>query len=187
MKAQYLETKRLVLRPPNNKDAAEVALHLSNPLISKTTLHIPYPYSRTDARMWIQRSKEAVKNFSAITFVIVLKKSNQIVGAIGLHPNTEHNRAEVGYWIAVPYWNRGLATEALHEILAYGFNELGFHKMYATHLLDNLSSGRVMIKAGMKREGKLTGHYKKGDEYVSVIQYGMTRKSFDQLFIRKKR
>lgn len=187
MNIQRLETKRLILRPPITKDAAAVALHLGNPLISKTTLHIPYPYSRTDARMWIQKSKEAVKNFTAITFVIVLKKSNEIVGAIGLHPNTEHNRAEAGYWIAVPFWNRGIATEALQEILAFGFNELAFHKIYATHLLENLSSGRVMVKAGMTREGRLREHYKKGDEYVSVIQYGITRKAFDQRYLRKKR
>ena len=183
----HIETKRLLLRPPIHKDALQVATHLSNPLISKTTLHIPYPYSKSDARMWIRKSKEAVKDFTAITFVIVLKKTNEMVGAIGLHPNTEHNRAEAGYWIAVPYWNKGIATEALQEVLAYGFNELGFHKIYATHLIENLSSGKVMMKAGMKREGRLNDHYKKGDEYVSVIQYGMTRKAFDQYYLRKKR
>ena len=104
-----------------------------------------------------------------------------MVGAIGLHINDEHNRAEAGYWIAVPYWNKGIATEALIRILEFGFEKIGLHKIFATHMVGNPSSGRVMMKAGMTKEGKLIDHFKKNDQYVTVIQYSITTSAHDKL------
>jgi len=124
--------------------------------------------------IWVTKNKQEIVKGLSYSFCILHKKTNQMIGAIGLHVNGEHNRAEAGYWIAVPYWNNGVATESLVRILEFGFNELQLNKIYATHLLENPSSGRVMIKAGMKREGKLMEHYQKGLSYVTVIQYGIT-------------
>lgn len=180
MRKYQLESKRLIIRHPEKQDVHIVAQHLSNPLIAETTLHIPYPYSKTDARTWITKSRESLHNNSAISFSLILKKTQTMIGAIGLHPNAEHNRAEAGYWIAVPYWNRGYATEALRVIIAFGFEELKFEKIYATHLIGNDASGRVMSKAGMVKEGRLKNHYKKDDRYVSVIQYRITRDEFEK-------
>ena len=180
MRKYQLATKRLILRHPAKQDVAIVAQHLSNPLIAETTLHIPYPYSKSDARTWINKSRESLLNNTAVSFAIILRTTQMIIGAIGLHPNAEHNRAEAGYWIAVPYWNRGVATEALKAIIDFGFHELKFEKIYATHLIGNDASGRVMSKAGMVKEGRLKNHYKKDDRYVSVIQYRITRDEFEK-------
>ena len=174
-----LETKRLLLRPALKKDVPVIAEHLSNPLIAKTTLHIPFPYSRKDAEIWFTNNALQNKSGLAYTFVITMKRSGKLIGSMGLHPTPEHNRAEAGYWIAVPYWNKGIATEALQSVLQFGFEQVGLHKIYATHMLNNKASGRVMQKVGMKREGKLIDHYKKQEEYVSIIQYGMIRNDYN--------
>ncbi len=175
-----LETERFILRPPLKKDIPAMVKYLNQQIISQTTLHIPYPYSRKDAIMWVSKNKQEIGKSVSYTYAILLKETGQMIGAIGLHINEEHNRAEAGYWIAVPYWNKGVATEALNRIMEFGFTKLGLNKIFATHIEENLSSGRVMIKAGMTKEGKLKGHYRKGHEYISVIQYGMTASAYEK-------
>ena len=182
-----LETDRFVLRPPLKKDIPTILKHMQQPSISATTLHIPFPYSRKDAMIWVTKSKQEIVRGLSYTFCIIHKNTNEMIGAIGLHMNPEHNRAEAGYWIAVPYWNQGIATEALVRIMEFGFKEIGLNKIFATHLVENPSSGRVMIKAGMTKEGKLREHYQKGSKYITVNQYAMTASSYEKWKSLKKK
>ncbi|MDZ7693856.1 MAG: GNAT family protein [Balneolaceae bacterium] len=79
-----------------------------------------------------------------------------------------------------PFWNNGYATEAIREVLIFGFDEINIHKILATHLLNNPASGKVMAKNGMVKEGELKDHIKKGDKYLSLIQYRLTRDEFNE-------
>jgi RimJ/RimL family protein N-acetyltransferase len=83
------------------------------------------------------------------------------------------NAAELGYWIGVAHWNRGYCTEAAKAVLEYGFNSLRYHKISARHFVDNLSSGRVMEKVGMRREGLLQDDVMKDGRYITVELYGI--------------
>ena len=182
-----LETDRFILRPPLKKDIPTILKHMQQPSISANTLHIPFPYSRKDAMTWVTKSKQEFVKGLSYTFCILDKKKHEMIGAIGLHMNSDHNRAEAGYWIAEPYWNNGVATEALVRIMEFGFKEVKLNKIFATHLVDNPSSGRVMIKAGMTKEGRLREHYQKGPKYITVIQYAMTLSTYDKLHKKKKK
>jgi ribosomal-protein-alanine N-acetyltransferase len=182
-----LETERFVLRPPLKKDIPSIIKHMESPSISANTLQIPFPYSRKDAMIWVTKSKQEIVKRLSYTFCIIHKKSNNMIGVISLHMNTDHNRAEAGYWIAEPHWNKGMATEALVRIMEFGFKEVGLNKILATHLVENPSSGRVMIKAGMIREGKLRDHFLKGAKYITVIQYAMTASAYDKLQSKKRK
>ena len=172
------ETSRLLARMPHLKDIPAMVEYLSDPSISDTTLTIPYPYSESDAYHWINKSKEEWINGLAYTFVLELRSTGELIGAVGLHMISLHDRAEAGYWIAEPFWNQGYATEALTGLLKFGFDGLKLNKVFATHMDQNPSSGRVMIKAGMKHEGNLRAHYKKGEEYVNVVQYAILKNEF---------
>lgn len=174
-KLYRLETDRLLLRRPMKKDIPAMVKWLSNPNISNNTLTIPHPYFKSDAEHWLQKVWKGWEDKTDYVFGITLLKNQEYIGAMGLHANAEHNRAEVGYWIGEPYWNKGYATEALKAVLEFGFDVLEYHKIYATHMVHNASSGKVMAKAGMIREGKLVDHYKKGDRYVTVVQYRLIR------------
>jgi ribosomal-protein-alanine N-acetyltransferase len=180
----HLETSRFILRPPLKKDIPAIVKHLSQEVISQNTLQIPYPYTRKDALTWVTKNKQEILRGTSYSFAILSTKTNQMIGAIGLHLQTDHNRAEVGYWIAVPFWNQGVATEALVRIMKFGFDELGLNKIFATHLVENPSSGRVMMKAGMTREGKLPEHYKKGEVYKTILQYGITATQYKKMHTR---
>ena len=97
---------------------------------------------------------------------------------IGLHLNRQDNRAELGYWIGVPFWGRGYATEAATEVVRYGFEELGLNKIYAGYFSRNPASGNVLRKIGMRHEGTLRQQHRKWGEYVDVEFYALTRDEF---------
>mgnify|MGYP006434173225 CR=1 FL=1 len=72
----------------------------------------------------------------------------------------------------------GFATEAVREIIKFGFKEVELNKIIATHLLNNPASGKVMAKNGMIKEGELKEHVRKNGEYLSLIQYRLTSNEF---------
>ena len=80
------------------------------------------------------------------------------MGAISLDLNLEHKRAELGYWVGLPFWGRGYATEAGRAMLDYGFDEIGLNRIEALYLLRNPASGRVLDKLGMMHEGVRRQH-----------------------------
>ena len=85
----------------------------------------------------------------------------------------EHARAELGYWVGVPYWNRGVATEAARALVAFGFGALGLHRVQARHLTRNPASGRVMQKLGMRLEGVHREAVRKWDRFEDLAMYAV--------------
>src|SRR5439155_2610391 len=133
------------------------------------TLMIPHPYPDGAAEVWINKQRTA----DEINFVITLRESGELAGAMGLIVNRDHARAEIGYWIAVPYWNRGYATEAGRAVVRYAFDELKLNRVFAEHFTRNAASGRVMQKIGMRREGTLRRHIIKWDEVIDAELYAI--------------
>lgn len=156
MSLPTLRTKRLLLRPFTLADAPAVQALAGERDVASTTLTMPHPYESGMAETWISGHASAWESGQRLTLAIAT--TDDLVGAIGLHVVREHERAELGYWIGVPYWNRGYATEAASEVLAFGFTELGLHRIMARHFPRNPASGRVMAKIGMSYEGRLRDH-----------------------------
>jgi RimJ/RimL family protein N-acetyltransferase len=146
-------------------------------------LHIPFPYAEEDAIFWMNLAYEGFKEKVRYTFAIAQRETNDFIGAIGLSVDRDHNKAEMGYWVAEPFWNNGIATEAAGALLGFGFEDLELNKIYATHFPHNPASARVMLNNGMIKEGDLVGHYRKGDRYLDVAQYRLTREEYQHLKI----
>ncbi len=168
-----LETSRLVLRPFDAADAPAVQRELSERAVTLQTLTIPYPYPDGAAAEWIARHGEwYVARKQAIWGITEL---GRVVGAMGLRLVMDHRRAEVGYWIAKSAWGRGIATEALRAVLAHAFDVLALHRVEGQHYLENPASGRVMEKAGMRREGLLRGYVIKDGVPRDNVLYAILR------------
>ena len=176
-----LESERLRLGQLSAKDIPSITAYADNPNISKMTLNLPYPYFEKDAIFWINMSNQGFQNKNKYIFGVFLQSTAEFIGGIGLHLNEQYDRAEIGYWIAEPFWGKGYCSEAVSLILNFGFNELKIHKIYASHLIGNPASGKVMINNGMIKEGEMIDHFKKGDEYRSVRQYRLTKAEYDAL------
>jgi RimJ/RimL family protein N-acetyltransferase len=108
-----------------------------------------------------------------------LMASDTLIGSIGLTLTPQHHRGQLGYWIGVAYWNRGYATEAARAVVAYGFDELELHRIWAPHFASNPASGRVLQKLGMKYEGQQREHYLRFGRYQNAENYGMLRRDYE--------
>jgi RimJ/RimL family protein N-acetyltransferase len=174
-----LQTDRLVLRPFLPSDAVSVRELAGDFAIADTTAAIPHPYPEGAAEQWIGSLPNQIEEGRLAVFAIVRREGDLLIGAIGLHDiDTTHKRAELGYWIGVPYWGQGYCTEAASAVLEYGFARLSLHRIYAYYFKRNPASGRVLEKCGMQREGCLRQHLKRWDRFEDLMQYGILHKEW---------
>jgi RimJ/RimL family protein N-acetyltransferase len=170
-----LETDRLRIRPYGDADIPELLPLIGTREVAATTLRIAHPYTEQDARDFFELAKEPDKLWLAIT----LRADGRQIGGIGLRIEPQHQHAELGYWLGVAYWRMGYATEAASEMLRYGFEELGLHRIYATHFKQNAASGKILKKIGMQHEGCQRGHLLKWGEFVDSEMYGILRQEWE--------
>jgi len=168
-----IETERLILSQLKEEDLPFVTEYLQDKIFSDVTSNIPYPYTGEHAKFWMKMSRESFENNIGYTFA-VRNKEGQILGAIGLH-DRDDDKAELGYWMGKPFWNKGYITEAATALIDFGFNELQINKIYATYFLDNPASGRIMEKIGMEKEALLKQHLKKDGKYIDVMMYSILK------------
>lgn len=174
-----LTSTRIRLREFSLFDATVVQQLAGDFRIADTTLAIPHPYPDGTAEAWISTHESEFAMGTAIHWAIERLSDTRFLGAVSLvNISPESEKAEIGYWIGVPYWGQGYCTEAARAVLAYAFDELQLNRVYAYHFLRNPASGRVMQKLGMKKEGELRQHFKHWDVFEDVAIYGILRSEF---------
>jgi len=169
-----LRTRRLVLRPFALSDASAVQRMAGVAAVADTTLSIPHPYEDGVAEAWIATHGPAYRRGENVVFAIT-DRDGVLVGAINLRLVAEDHRGELGYWVGVPFWGRGYATEAVQAVIGYGFTTLELNRLEARHLSRNPASGRVMQKAGMHHEGHQRQHVRKNGRFEDLEYYGILR------------
>lgn len=174
-----METERLRLRPFTLADAEIVRALAGAPEVAATTLHIPHPYPDGAAAEWISTHESAAERGDSYTWAITRRPDGALLGAISLSINKAHNWAEMGYWLGLPFWNQGYTSEAARRVVVFGFTELGLHRIIAACLPRNPASARVMEKAGLRYEGHLRGHVRKGEVFEDILMYGRLRSDVD--------
>jgi RimJ/RimL family protein N-acetyltransferase len=142
-----LETKRLALRAARLEDAKAVAALANDRRIAENTARIPYPYKLADAEQFIAGASKKGEAAYLITL-----RDETIIGACGLMFR-EDDTPEIGYWLGVPYWNKGYATEALHALIDCAFTDLTHDAVQAGARVTNPASRRVLEKCGFQWTG----------------------------------
>ncbi len=179
MRQPTLQTSRLTLRPFKMADAPAVHRLLATREIAEMTANIPHPYEDGMAEEWILSHTSAREDDEGASFAITLRGEESLTptlcGAMGISINAAHQHAELGYWIGVPYWNKGFATEAGIAVLHYAFAELNLNRVFASHYTKNPASGRVMQKIGMRYEGLQRQHRLKWENFEDLALYGILR------------
>jgi RimJ/RimL family protein N-acetyltransferase len=169
-----LQTERLRLRPYSETDIPELLPLIDSREVAATTLRIAHPYTEQDARAFLELAKEPDKLWLAVT----LLADGRQIGGIGLRLELQHQHAELGYWLGVPYWGQGYATEAAREVIRYGFEDLKLHRIFASHFQHNPASGNILKKLGMRYEGCQREHLRKWDQFVDSELYGILRREW---------
>jgi RimJ/RimL family protein N-acetyltransferase len=141
-----LETERLILRAPRRGDIKAIVRLANDRRVAENTARLPHPYCAEDAARFIaainQRDGETA-------FVVTL--GGEPIGICGIE--LRENKAEIGYWLGVPYWGRGYATEAVRATIDHTFGALGREALGAGARVTNPASRRVLEKCGFQWTG----------------------------------
>lgn len=190
-----LETERLVLRPFRKSDEPDVFRICSLKEVAANTRTIPHPYPREMAADWIHEQPVKWSQGKGAVFAVCLKDDSKaadtgnqgtgdrattdLIGAVGLMISEQDQNAEIGYWMDKPFWGQGYCSEAVQEVIRFGLIDLGLHRIHAHYMVRNPASGRVMEKAGMRREGLLRGHMRKWGVFEDIVFCGILRSDLE--------
>ena len=179
-----LGTERLVLREFTPEDAPELRQIAQAREVARAMLRHPHPYEEGTAEEWIAGLRPMFEGGVGTTFAVVLREGGTLLGTVSLYTRApdgtvvlgEDGTGLLGFWFGVPYWNKGYATEAVAEVVRYGFEERGLQRIRANRFGSNAASGRVLRKVGMSHVGTRPDYYEKwGDaedreEYVLLVR-----------------
>jgi RimJ/RimL family protein N-acetyltransferase len=142
-----LETERLMLRAPRLEDAKAIAQLANDRRIAENTTRIPHPYRLADAQAFIAQVN---RDGGELAFLMTL--DDEPIGACGL-ARLDGPAPDLGFWIGVPYWGNGYATEAARAVIDYAFTALGHQALQAGARVTNPASRRVLEKCGFQWTG----------------------------------
>ena len=185
---KILETERLILRPFRRSDAKAMFSNWANdPHVFRylATARVCNSIEEVHARLdsWFSYFKNTVTGSWGM-YAIVLKSTNEVIGEIDFAELDVKNRsAEVGYQIGRAWWGKGYTPEALQRLIKYCFVEVGLKHIWGNYDSRNISSGKVMQKAGMKHEKTTERINENTGETITKVQYEITA---DDYFIENK-
>ncbi len=161
------------LRPWTLDDVDALVKYANNPRVAANlTDGFPHPYTKEDAERFITMAMSATP-----TRIFAIECNNEAVGGIGLHLQEDiyRNNAELGYWLAEPFWGKGIMTGIVKEIVTYGFAHFPINRIYARPFGSNLGSQRVLEKAGFHLEGRFHKTLIKNGELEDELVFAIRR------------
>lgn len=143
-----LETERLILRPWKESDAESLYEYAKDPAVG--------PVAGWPAHTSVENSREIIRTVFAEdeVYAVCLKEDNRAIGCAAITIGAKSNmklpetEGEIGYWIGVPFWGRGLIPEAVRELMRRGFEELNLKKLWCGYFEGNIKSKRAQEKCG---------------------------------------
>ena len=136
---------------------------------------LPHPYEDGMAGDWIAACRAARERGTEIVFAAERVADRALVGAIGLTLESYRACARLGYWVGVPYWGRGYATECAAAVVAFGFETLALERIWAPRFRGNAASARVLEKIGFAHEGCHREYVAERGRSETVEQHGCLR------------
>jgi len=170
------------LREWKPEDAPELTAAINNKkVLDNLRDGIPYPYTKQDAEMFIAATLSAEKDTQ---YAFAICYNDKVIGSIGVFrkDNVHRYTAEMGYYIAEPYWSKGIMTEAVRQMCAYIFENTDIVRIFAEPYARNNASCRVLEKAGFKFEGVLRQNAVKNGQSVDMRMYAIIRDRAEPVF-----
>lgn len=179
-KVPVLDTDRLILRAFTQNDLDDIFEYASKPEVTK---YLPWKThsSRNDTIDFLKMSQDMFEKQDNLDFAIEFKSDKKVIGGISIRKWNDENRcADIGYVLSPNYWNMGIITEAIMQIIKFGFEELNVNRVEAHCDEDNVSSYKAMEKAGMKYEGTLRKKVFMKDKFVNMRFYSILREEYEK-------
>lgn len=141
----------------------------------------------TQYQTWGPQSYEETQQFINVVLdkesnwiynVLVDPDTDQVIGTIQLAIDEVNQSAEINFIVHPNYWGDGVATDIAKTIIKYAFKVLKLNRIGAAIDSNNIASGIVLEKLGMKREGMLRKDKLVQDEYRDTLIYGLLRSEY---------
>lgn len=169
-----IKSERFILRPFKKEDAKSLAKNLNNKKIYRNTFGIPYPYTLKDAKEWIAKILKEAKKKKPTKINFAIEIDGEAVGRVGLEEIRGH-KAEISFWLAEKYWEKGIMTETVKLVTKFGFNKLKLRRIAGYVFSFNKVSMSVLEKAGYKFEGILRKQVKKDNKFIDDYIFAKVR------------
>lgn len=164
------------LRPWQLSDIPLLAQYLNNKKIwDNCRDRLPFPYTKEDACSFINY---AMSRQEPCEYCIDI--NGEAVGNISFMRGTDVERfnAEVGYWLAEPFWNQGIASEALREALQSYWATTNIVRIFANVYENNIASMKVLEKVGFRKVGILRKACFKNSRFVDAHYFELLKEDF---------
>jgi len=154
-------------------DLTDIARLANDADIAAMTNNLPHPYTEAHAKTWFDYVQSHDNEH-----VFKICANGRLMGVIGLVHEENHNRAELGYWLGKPYWNRGIMSAAIPMALSYAFDVLGVRRVFARCYASNAASRRVLEKCGFIQEGCQRRHHECMGVIHDVLCFGLLKEEY---------
>jgi len=140
----------------------------------------PFPYTIDDARRFIKMTKN--KDKTKIFFAIVL--DDKAIGGIGGHimGDVYRKNIEIGYWLAQPFWGKGIITYCLKKFVHYLYENYDIERIYAETYENNVGSHKVLLKAGFTHEATLRKNVIKNNILLNTHVYSILKEEYVKFY-----
>jgi len=164
----------ITVRPWNSYDLSGLIRYADNPVIERWVDDgFPVPYTEEDGRRFIESTMVGKPRL-----ILAIDLDGEAIGTIGLHRqhNIMRRNLEMGYWIGEPHWGKGYGTEAIRQMVIYGFKTFpNISRIYARPFGSNIGSQRVLEKAGFTLEARLENTIWKHERFEDELIYAVRR------------
>jgi len=177
-----LETRRLWLRWPRIADAPAIVRLAGEKAVAEMTAHIPHPYPPAEAQAFVLRARQANADGRGLAMAVTPKgKPNCLIGMVGIGPRVPENTPALGYWIGLPSWGKGYATEAARAMIDALFSYTEERELAASARVINPASRRVLEKCGFAYHGSRLDRFEARGGLFPVDHFRLDRRAWESL------
>lgn len=168
-------TMEFTLREWEKQDAEKIVRYADNPKIAANLRDsFPYPYTLSDSRAYVD---SCIRNEGKGQLCRAIEIAGEPVGSIGIFLQSDVYRrcAELGYWLAEPFWGKGVMSGAARQLCGEAFERYDLLRIFAEPFAYNTGSRRVLEKAGFGLEGILKKSVFKNGQVYDSCMYALVR------------
>lgn len=171
-----MEKAKFKIRPWKTSDLDSLVKYANNWNVAKNmTDKFPHPYTENNGKAFIELAN---KDLPIHLFAIDI--DGKAIGGIGIHPQDDihRNNAELGYWLAEPFWGQGIISNAIKQIVDFAFTTYDINRVFAIPFETNIASQKVLVKNNFILEGKFDKVLLKNGELLDELVYAIRRENW---------
>ncbi|MGE6203019.1 GNAT family N-acetyltransferase [Guptibacillus hwajinpoensis] len=173
-----LKTKRLLLRKLRHTDALDLYNYFSDPNYAK--------YSGSECFSEVEQAEDLIRivnerldSYKGIKWGITMRGEDRIIGTCGFENRHKNDfKAEIGFGLSPNYWQKGIMTESLNEVIKFGYKKLELNRIEAIIYPENFSSRKLLEKCGFKEEGYLRDYHYTKDGFLDMVIFSLLKNQF---------